>query len=198
MRSIRFGTLPCLLIVCSVAFLQAQAPKPAAAGSRDSPASPSGIALPVQGFSLVLLLGETQGTIPTQGLSSPARKALSDIREFLPYKGYRLLDTQWVAGKENAIITGRLRGLDDSVYDFILTVFPRAGAAAQGTADAALDHARFRLVAGKSGILETFFNIHAGETVVVGTSHLQADQALVVLLSAVTSDQIGNTGRGVR
>jgi hypothetical protein len=36
----------------------------------------------------------------------------------------------------------------------------------------------------KSPVIDTTFNMNVGETVVVGTSRLQGDKALIVLLTA--------------
>src|SRR5213596_2931444 len=143
----------------------------------------------VQGFSLLLLLGETQGAAQPENISAPARKALADIKDFLPYKAYRVLDTQWVAGSDNGNSTGGLRGLDNQSYEFLLRTFPRGNSGGKfNPEDALLAHAQFRLVAArpagdkvdKTVLLDNSFNIIAGETVVVGTSRVQGDRALVV------------------
>jgi hypothetical protein len=67
-----------------------------------------------RGFSVVLLLGETQNPGGGDGLPpAPAlRKALSDVKDFLPYKSYRVLDTEWLRSGST-----RMRGLDDQEYD---------------------------------------------------------------------------------
>jgi hypothetical protein len=72
-----------------------------------------------RGFSVVLLLGETQGAAGGDSLPpAPAlRKALSDVKDFLPYKSYRVLDTQWLRGGST-----RMKGLDDQEYDVDLIV----------------------------------------------------------------------------
>jgi hypothetical protein len=169
----------------------------------------------LQGFSVLLLLGEMQGAAQPENVSAPARKALADIKDFLPYKSYRVLDTQWVAGSDNGNSSGGLRGLDNQNYEFLLRTFPRDPLAKPGTEDAALTRAQFRLTtplgaagrapapsettpgrargpvvasAGSSIVLDTSFNIRAGETVVVGTSRVQGgERALVVLLTAVAA-----------
>jgi hypothetical protein len=145
--------------------------------------------MPLKGFSVVLLMGEAQGTVPTQGLSPSAQKALGDIREFLPYKGYRVLDTQWVAGSEFGTSKGQLRS-DQKNYEFSLETVAR---------DSSPIRARFMLLTPPKGytstgaklgvttVLDNSFAIKAGETVVVGTSRVQADSALIVLLTAVAS-----------
>jgi hypothetical protein len=69
---------------------------------------------PQRGFSVVLLLGETQAAPSGDGLPpAPAlRKALNDVKDFLPYKSYRVLDTQWLRTGST-----RMKGLDDQEYD---------------------------------------------------------------------------------
>jgi len=70
-----------------------------------------------RGFSVVLLLGETQATGGGDGLPpAPAlRKALNDVKDFLPYKSYRVLDTQWLRSGST-----RMKGPDDQEYDIDL------------------------------------------------------------------------------
>jgi len=169
----------------------------------------------LQGFSVLLLLGETQGTgAQPENVSPPARKALADIKDFLPYKSFRVLDTQWIAGTDSGASSGTLRGVDNQTYEFLLRAFPRDLAAKPGTDEAALVRAQFRLTAsagtagrvvsapetaparargafvavpGPTVVLDNSFNISAGETVVVGTSRVQGDRALVIVLTAVVA-----------
>jgi hypothetical protein len=68
-----------------------------------------------RGFSVVLLLGETQSTSPSEEVPPAVRKALADVKDFLPFKSYRVLETQLVLGAKTA--TTRLKGLDDQEYD---------------------------------------------------------------------------------
>jgi hypothetical protein len=70
-----------------------------------------------RGFSVVLVLGETQGSAGGESTLPPpaVRKALTDVKDFLPYKSYRVLETGWVAGSKGG--TTRLRGGDDQEYD---------------------------------------------------------------------------------
>jgi hypothetical protein len=70
-----------------------------------------------RGFSVVLVLGDTQAAPAADNASPPpaVRKALTDVKDFLPYKGYRVLETGWIAGSKGG--TGRLHGLDDQEYD---------------------------------------------------------------------------------
>jgi hypothetical protein len=73
-----------------------------------------------QGFSVVLVLGDSKATTTAVDDSVPpaARKALADMKDFLPYKSYRLLDAQWILGSERA--TTRLRGVDEQEYQLTL------------------------------------------------------------------------------
>jgi hypothetical protein len=90
----------------------------------------SGVAAP-QGFSVILVLGDLQGTTTSDDVPAAARKALADMRDFLPFKSYRLLDAAWVmccgsgARSGQAVSRGRttsqmLRGPDDQEYELKL------------------------------------------------------------------------------
>ena len=68
-----------------------------------------------RGFSVVLLLGEAQGAASADSLPVPVRKALADVKDFLPYKSYRVLETGLLLGSRGA--TSRMKGLDDQEYD---------------------------------------------------------------------------------
>ena len=70
----------------------------------------------ITGFNIVLVLGETQpsGSAADDGLPAAARRALNDMREFLPYKHYRVLDALWTsccAPTPNITLAGRLQGV---------------------------------------------------------------------------------------
>ncbi len=190
----------------------------AAAGKRNlAQAAPR-----LQGFSVALLLGAAQGSTAPDGLSAPARKALADISDFLPYKTYRVLDTQWIAGTERGgVMNFRLRGVGTQDYEFIMSGM-RVDAGARLTATVALrtppindatrlqnmariqqleetmrspgtrraeaerEVAELKLtLAGGQSLINTTLGIGMGETVVVGTSRVQGDTALIVLLTAV-------------
>ena len=77
----------------------------------------------VHGFNVVLVLGDLEG-VPSEGsgnVPAAARKALADMKAFLPYKSYRLLDTAWIlSGSGSTSATSRLRGPDDRDYELML------------------------------------------------------------------------------
>jgi hypothetical protein len=171
---------------------------------------------------VALLLGASQGSTAPDGLSAPARKALADISDFLPYKTYRVLDTQWIAGTERGgVMQLRLRGLGSQDYEFTMAGM-RVDAGTRITATVTLrtppidDAMRLQAMAriqqledmmrspgtrraeaerevaqlkqtlaGGQTLINTTLAIGMGETVVVGTSRVQGDTALIVLLSAV-------------
>ena len=95
---------------------QAQGQRGAAPFQAPMPAQ--GAAAPeISGFSVVLVVGETQsssGSGAVQELPAGAQRALSDMREFLPYKHYRVLDSQWTSccsPRSRATVAGRLQGV---------------------------------------------------------------------------------------
>jgi hypothetical protein len=77
-----------------------------------------------QGFSVVLVLGDLQGGNTQDNVPPAARKALTDMKEFLPYKSYRLLDVQWTlccgGGRGATPVVSRLRGPDGHDYELTL------------------------------------------------------------------------------
>jgi hypothetical protein len=78
--------------------------------------------IPRRGFNVVLLLGDMQGADAQDSIPVAARKALTDMKDFLPYKYYRLLDTQWIIGASSGPAVTRLRGVDDQEYELELRV----------------------------------------------------------------------------
>lgn len=66
------------------------------------------------GFSVVLLIGQTWGPSSLDGLppTPGLQKALDDVKDFLPYKSYKLLDTQWMRSGMS-----RMKGVDEQEYE---------------------------------------------------------------------------------
>ncbi len=94
----------------------------------------------LQGFSVVLVVGDLQGAGAPDDVPLAARKALADMREFLPYKSYRLLDAGWLmccgeqlrpaaserrtpaeTPRATALSTLALRGPDEQEYELRLS-----------------------------------------------------------------------------
>jgi len=162
-------------------------------------------ALPLtQSFQVLLLsAGDKPGAT---GLEIPAnaQKALADLKGFLPFKSYQLLDAVWMRATQDRLTTGRISGRGGVDYQVRLrfrnlgnpkdrnlfvdafslmaqptTPKPSSGDAKEGSAPAP---------PAARDLIETSFGLKGGETIVVGTSKVDgADEALVVLLTAVPS-----------
>lgn len=87
-----------------------------------------------RGFNIVLLVGDMQHGGGQETVPVAARKALADMKDFLPYKVYRLVDTQWVLASNSGPAIVRLRGWEDQEYELEL----RASPAFQGGGTVAL------------------------------------------------------------
>ena len=85
-----------------------------------------------RGFNVVLLLGDMQDAGGLDTVPVGARKALTDMKDFLPYKGYRLLDTQWVLASNSGPAITRLRGTEDQEYELELRASPTMQPDARG------------------------------------------------------------------
>ncbi|HEX6975477.1 MAG TPA: hypothetical protein VF147_13825 [Vicinamibacterales bacterium] len=97
-----------------------QTPRPAALPGRAHADSADEASAP-QAFSVVLVLGDMQAATLQDNVPAAARKALADMKDFLPYKNYRLLDTQWTLCCGREPITSRLKGAEEQEYQLELT-----------------------------------------------------------------------------
>jgi hypothetical protein len=152
------------------------------------------------GFSVILAVGDLQGGAPTRDLPPAASKALADMSQFLPYKSYELLDARWILGSPRS--TSLIRGPENREYELELRTAARSDSEVQIDFNLRDPRQAFPFVTGRGfrtgagngtvrivkhpgRIIDTTFNMDVGETVVVGTSRLQGDKALIVLLTAV-------------
>ena len=149
-----------------------------------------------QVFQLHLFEGSpTAAAAPAAELPPGARKAFEDLRGFLPYKSYRLLDTAWLP--TTSTVSARLIGDGGASYEAELR-FRRVGdlEAQQLFVDGfrlreESDSPALKSAGGERRaprqLLNTSFALAIGETIVVGTSRVDGagDKALVVLLTAV-------------
>lgn len=153
-------------------------------------------------FQVVLLVAETNGPAVTEGIPPSAQKALVNLREFLPYKSYRLLDLAWLRTMRAASAT--LAGPAGATYRVGLSFHPADGPGERLLIDgfsvtempfAPVEDVTFhskdvsvtpRAPRAPQDLLHSTFGMELGETVVVGTSKLDGpNKALVVLLSAL-------------
>lgn len=205
-------------------------PRTPGAAPRVSVPAPVDPRLGPQAFSVVLVVGEMQDAQSADSVPAAARKALTDLKDFLPYRSYRLLDSQWTLCCGRQPVFSRLRGLDDQDYELQLTPSIQSDAAGKpavsvrfylaetsGTAEQsaelrkAIEALRRRSEPGATPdatrvariveleqavaaasrrsqgrtVMDASFRMDVGETVVVGTSRIQGDKALIALLTAV-------------
>jgi hypothetical protein len=73
------------------------------------------------GFSVVLVIGGAQGG-SNDSVPEAARKALADMKDFLPYKRYQLLDAAWMlcCGPSRYPVSGQVRGPEGRDYQYTI------------------------------------------------------------------------------
>ncbi len=155
-------------------------------------------------FQLVLLVADTQGAARFENVPANAQKALDDVKGFLPYTSYRLLDLAWlrssrsaeaqISGPDERSLSASIRFVSDAsdpnridIQRLVIVEAPRMPMLLEAprkdgapTAIAPITPLPIR------PLLETSFGMKAGETVVVGTAKLDGpSKALVVILSAI-------------
>lgn len=143
-----------------------------------------------QTFHIVVLAATDSPSAPS-ALPPGAQQAVEDIRAFLPYDGFRVLDTGWLktARQGHTTLTGptgfevglRFRGNPRSDEPILVEAFEMNLREESYSPNGELMRSH-RL------IVETSFSMDVGETVVVGTSKLNGENeptALVILLTAL-------------
>jgi hypothetical protein len=147
-----------------------------------------------QRFQLLLL----SATLKAGGGAGPeipanAEKALAELKKFLPFKSYQIVDGAWLSATEGEVAQGRLAASGGGTYSVSLRF---RGAADPNAPALFMDHFELSqdvVLPTKDGphydkrrLIETTFSLKEGETVVVGTSKADGgDGALVVLLTAI-------------
>jgi hypothetical protein len=115
--SIRSTTARALAVILALLPAAASAQQSGRTGRPSGPA-----ALGIHGFSVVLVVGSLNGTAAASSEAVPesAKKALADMRDFLPYKRYQLLDAAWMmcCASPRAGVSGRVRGPDERDYRY--------------------------------------------------------------------------------
>jgi hypothetical protein len=176
-----------LLLILTAAPLFADESAPAAPTPRPS----NGSSGHTQLFQVVLVRGAISGPEELVGIPKNAEKAIRDVRDFLPFKSYKLLDSALVRIDDSGKI--RLDGIPPQQYDVRVAWRP-ASANKLTIWDFAVVpvHAPGAIPLGKGvapeaerPIIDTTFTIDVGETIVVGSSKLGGDVALVVLFTAL-------------
>lgn len=175
----------------------------AAAGEEPRVPEPPKDRSKTQLFQVIMVLGRTSGDSTSEGLPISAKKALDDLRDFLPYRSYALLDSVLLRTARSAETT--MKGPDGREFGVSIDFRHE-----KGNGESEL-HVRGFRVLDKTGthtfepmqiprkegqlvippakprtIISTSFGIDVGETVVVGSSRLDGgEKALILLVTAV-------------
>lgn len=136
---------------------------------------------PTQTFHLVVLAAGNKPNGPAPTLAPGAQKALDDIKAFLPFKHYRVLDTVFLRVTQGDVARAQVAGFLGSTYSLSLRY--QAG----GLEGKQLFINGIGLETAKDeSLIQTSFSMNAGETVVVGTSSAPpSEEALVAILTAL-------------
>ena len=145
-------------------------------------------------FQIVLVRGAVGGAEETVGIPKSAEKAIRDLRDFLPFRSYKMLDSGLLRIQESDSGKIRVEGIPPQQYDVLVAARPGANGKISIWAFTVTvvrpARATTPLPPGvapvaERPILDTSFAIDVGETVVVGSSKLGGDQALIVLFTAL-------------
>src|SRR5262245_34252628 len=115
---VRLVVASSVLLAAAPAWAQVLPPPGTSAVAVASPAESR-----LQGFGIVLVLGDVQDAGGSSDSVPPAaRAALADLKDFLPYRSYRVLDTSWLLASSTTrqAVTSRLRGPDEQDYEVVL------------------------------------------------------------------------------
>ena len=136
---------------------------------------------PTQTFNLVILAAGNKPNGPVTALPQGAQKALDDIKGFLPFKHYRVLDTVFLRVTQGDVAQAQVAGFFGNTYRLVMRF--QAG----GLEGKQLFINGFGLETSKDeNLIQTSFSMNAGETVVVGTSSAPpSEEALVAILTAL-------------
>jgi hypothetical protein len=173
-------------------------PRPGAAAPAPMPTRAA-----LRAISLTLVAADMQSDTISDDVPPPARRALEELKAFLPFKGYQLWDAGVIgAPSETTPATLRLRGQDTQLFEITLT---RPKWATDGALDVVMRDATIASGGTRSGaggrlpaivvvpmprgesLMSANVRLDAGETVIVGTSRVRGDRALVLLITGLPS-----------
>jgi len=142
------------------------------------------------GFSVVLVVGDLQGAPGDGDVPPAARQALTDMKDFLPYKSYKLLDAAWIMSSFTHATT-RLRGPEEREFEIDITAQP-AGVKESSPEPANRIYVQFLL---RDAVPETDESIAARKSAREATARDQLAEAEAAL--KVARDRL-NAGIGTR
>ena len=127
-------------------------------------------------FVITLALGDVEAGTGS-AFAPAAAKALADLKGFLPYKTYTLLDTVFRIGLTGPTV--QMKGMGQ-VFELITFV----NAATQNKTSVRVQLRTITTSDQPKWLIDTQFDIEIGETVVVGTSRLDGNRALLLLVTS--------------
>ncbi len=153
----------------------------------------------LRAISLTLVAADMQSETISDDVPPAARKALEELRAFLPFKGYRLWDAGVIgAPSETNPAALRLRGQDAQLFEVTLV---RPKWATGGALDVTMREVTAVAITPRSGagqpgenLMSATVRLAAGETVIVGTSRVRGDRALVLLMTGLPSSPGASPG----
>ncbi len=134
----------------------------------------------LRGFVVTLALGDVASGKTTGTFTPAALKAIADLKDFLPYKSYRVLDTVWMIGLNGP--HQFLQGPDGQKHEFYMS------SSTESPTRISVRMLRLWDVASAGHppptLIDTSLTLTVGETVVVGTSRVDSSTGLILLVTA--------------
>ena len=150
------------------------------------------------GFHLVLLAATTTPAPRIENVTPAVAKAVADVQQFLPFKGYELLDSMLIRGSRGGTtrISGgnkviyvaqieRVSGCFSSPPGGVLPCAVDVKIGIPGEIATKLDAAGSSSVEVKEPVISSHLTMNLGETVVVGSSRTNDAVGLVAVLTAL-------------
>jgi hypothetical protein len=136
----------------------------------------------LRGFTITLVLGEIESGRSTGTFTPQATKALTDLKDFLPYKSYRTLDTIWMLGLNGP--HQFLLGPEGKKYEFYMRSTLVSPVAVTIDMLRLWDTPKGDPKEGGDILIDTSFKLNVGETIVVGTSRIDSSKGFILLVTA--------------
>ncbi|HVG53474.1 MAG TPA: hypothetical protein VM846_03565 [Vicinamibacterales bacterium] len=154
-----------------------------------------------QRFRVVLIVSSTIAEPPVENIPAEARKALEDMKGFLPFKSYRLFGTaEMQLNARGDAKSVRITGGDNQTFliSIVQDAVPLSSNSPRPIADARLSLTFIlrdvselspsvptgrTLFEGPS--INTLVTMDVGETIVVGTSRVKGSRGMLALLTAL-------------
>jgi hypothetical protein len=180
-------------LVMMIAAVLAVTARPGLAQEKDK-AKPVGVQaterVRLRGFQVVLVRADDKPSPPIEGVPPTVVKALKDVEAFLPFKGYRLLDSGLILGEGGGVT--RLSG-DGLIYVATVGAGCSGPQSCSATVTVTLPGETTTTTSGggtssasvKDPVLRGAVEFAPGEAVVVGASRISANYGLVAVLTAL-------------